>query len=253
MAINFAIALFQITKKRTLLIDGKHIFGDVSIMMNLRQANSISDLIPHASTLDANLIQQVIEKHVSGVEILASPLSINEAQAIHPDNLFQVLRALEKIYQYIVIDGGNYLSDNTVTYMDTAQRILLVIPPNIASIRNAKQFFDIARSLSYPKEKILLLLNQHGIKGGIGISDIEKVLHTKIFANIPFDQDISNLCLNEGIPVILKRPNHPISKAIKKIAEIYSQQESETVIPINLMKEGNQKRSEILEKSSRLG
>ncbi len=218
VAINLAIALHQQLKQKVLLIDGRHILGHVALMLNLRTGNSITDLLSHVEKLDEALISQVVVEHVSGIAVLTSPMSFERGKDIRPEDLYKVVQALKAIYPIIVVDGGSFLDDNLVTYMDMADAILMVINPNLASLRDARQFLNFSRTLSYPQEKILLVLNQAGHKADVKMGDIEKVLHTRVLGTIPVDEDLMLSCLNEGVPVIVKKPGHAISKAYKTLA-----------------------------------
>lgn len=217
IATNLAISLHKTLKQDVLLIDGKHLFGHVALFLNLRTGNSITDLITHAGMLDQRLIKQVVVKHSSGIHVLPSPNGITEAQGIRPENLFTVLQGLQQVFPYIIIDGGNNLCDNTVTYMDSSDKILLVLNSDISSMRDVRQFMDISASLSYPREKILLILNLTGRKADVKREEIESVLKMKIFEKIPADENMAISSINEGVPILLKKPHHPISRAISDI------------------------------------
>ena len=219
VATNLAISLHKTIKEDVLLVDGKHLFGHAALYLNLRTGNSINDLIAHAGYLDQRLIRQVVVKHVSGIYVLPSPLSIPEGQGIRPENLFKVIQNLQQTFPHIIVDGGNNLNENTVTYMDSSDRILLVLNPDLASMRDAKQFMEIAGSLSYAKEKTLLLLNVAGRKADVKKEQIESILKMNIFGTIPADENSALSSLNEGIPILLKNPRHPISKAISDITK----------------------------------
>lgn len=218
-AINLAIGLQKTLKEDVLLVDGKHMFGHVALYLNLFTGNSITDLIAHAGMLDQQLIKQVVERHASGIHVLPSPSSINEAQGVKPENLFTVLQGLQLIFPNIVIDAGNYLDENTVTLMDSSDKVLLVLTPDLASMRDIRQFIEISASLSYPKEKLLFILNQTGRKADIKSDEIENILKVKLFGQIPSDENFALSCLNEGVPIIVKKPRHPISKAYFDIAK----------------------------------
>jgi pilus assembly protein CpaE len=216
---NLAISLHRTLKEDVLLIDGKHLFGHIALFYNIRTGNSITDLIAHAGNLDEQLIKQVAVRHTSGVYVLPSPNSFSEAQGIKPENLFKVIQSLKKVFPNIIIDGGNYLNENTVTYMDTSDKILLVLNPDIASMRDVKQFIKISDTLAYPRDKILLILNLTGRKADVKREEIENILKMKIFGKIPADGNLALSSLNEGVPILLKKPNHPISKAFNEITK----------------------------------
>ncbi len=214
IATNLAIALHKNTKEDVLLVDGKLMFGHVALYLNLRTGNSISDLLSHIGMLDQRLVSQVAVRHTSGIHVLPCPIAVSDVQEIQPEALYEILRSLQQIYPNIIIDGGNYLNENTVTFMDASQKIILVLNPDLASIRDARQFLEITETLSYPKEKTSLLINLKGSKADIKTEEIETILKTKISGKIPADEMIVQSCLNDGTPILLKKPRHPISKAI---------------------------------------
>jgi pilus assembly protein CpaE len=218
IATNLAISLQKALKEDVLLIDGKHHFGHVALYLNLHTGNSITDLLAHASSLDERMIRQVVIRHISGIYVLPSPNSIIEAQGIKPENLVKVIQSLQGVFSNIIIDGGNYLNENTVTYMDSSDKILLVLNPDLASLRDLRQFMEISTTLSYPKEKMMLILNLAGRKADVRMEEIEKILKMKIFGKITADENLALSSLNEGIPILLKSPRHPISKAFNDIA-----------------------------------
>ena len=216
---NLAISLHKTLKEDVLVIDGKHLFGHIALYYNLRTGNSITDLITHAGNLDERLIKQVVVRHTSGVHVLPSPNSIIEAQGIEPENLYKVIQSLQMVFPNIIIDGGNNLNENTVTYMDSSDKILLVLNPDIASMRDARKFMEISATLSYPKDKTLLILNLTGRKADVKREEIENILKMKIFGKIPADANLALSSLNEGVPILLKKPRHPISKAFFDITK----------------------------------
>ncbi|HSN50514.1 MAG TPA: hypothetical protein VLR52_04720, partial [Bacteroidales bacterium] len=74
-------------------------------------------------------------------------------------------------------------------------------------------------TLSYPKDKTLLLLNLTGRKADVKKEAIEDILKVKLFGKIPSDENLALSSLNEGVPIVLKSPRHPISKAFSDIAK----------------------------------
>ena len=213
IAINMAISLLETSKEDVLLIDGKHQFGDAALYLNLHTGNSINDLLLNIDMLDQRLVDQVVLHHNSGIYVLPSPNSLLEAQGIKPENIFKLIQSLQQVFTYIIIDGGNHLGENTVTYMDSSNNILLVLNPDLASMRDVRLFMEISTTLSYPRDKTLLILNQAGRKVDVKKEEIEKILKMKVFSSIPADENLALSSLNEGIPILLKNPRHPISKA----------------------------------------
>jgi pilus assembly protein CpaE len=219
IATNLAINLRESINEDVLLIDGKQLFGHVPLYLNLLTGNSITDLIAHVGNLDEQLIHQVTVRHSSGIRVLPSPNLVAEAQGLRPESLYKVLQSIQQVFPNIVIDGGSQLNDNTVTFMDSADKILVVLTPDLAAMKDVRQFIEIAATLSYPSEKLLFVLNKTGRKADVRRNEIEDTLKIKIFGEIPADDDFALSCLNEGIPIMIKKSRHPISRSISKMAK----------------------------------
>jgi pilus assembly protein CpaE len=218
VAINTAIALAEETSKKVLLFEGKVFFGHLEVMLNMRVQNSISDLIPHATNMDENLVHDVVTVHPSGIHVLLAPSNVQVAQGIRPEDIYNVFINVSRLYDYIVVDGGGPLNEISVTLMDAADRILLVTTPDLAALHDTSRFLQLSRSLSYPADKILLLVNKSGVEGGVKTSDIESVLHTQVYHQVANDPAKALRSINRGIPLLVYYPRSPASKSIEQLA-----------------------------------
>lgn len=219
VAVNLAMALKAELNQEVLLMDAKLLFGDLDLMLNLKTQNSIADLVPHVGSLDEGLIRDVVSEHVSGVKVLPAPPNPVAAQGIHPEELHRILASLQNIYPNIVIDSGNFLNDNTVTLMDASHRVLLVINPDIASLRGASRFLDLCRTtLSFSRERILVVVNQHDQREGLSLADIERSLQTKVFATLPWDPRVTLQSVNRGVPLSMQGQSSQLRKAFQVLA-----------------------------------
>lgn len=219
IASNLAIALCEKTGGRVLLLEGKLSFGHLDVLLNIRARNSLADLIPHASALDESLVRDVIYEHSSGIYVLIAPKDLQTAQGIRPDDLYSAYLGLQKLFEYIIVDGGNLLTENTVTLMDSSDRVLLITTPDLAALHDTSRFIQISRSLGYPNEKLMIILNRAGLPGGVKTRDIEAALHHPVFADIPEDGPNAVRSLNRGIPLVIRYPRSPASKAIKMLSQ----------------------------------
>jgi pilus assembly protein CpaE len=218
VAINLAMLFKEQTSKQVLLMDGKQFFGHMDVMLNIRSQNTVADLIPHANSLDERLVQDVVTPHASGIHVLLGPSSLQVAQGIRPDDLYTVFVSLQRMYDYIVVDGGNTLTENTVTLMDATDRILLLATPDLASLHDISRFIQISRSLAYSPDKLLVCLNREGLKGGVKAGDIETALQSKLFARIPDDSANALRSVNRGVPMVLRYVRSPVSRALKQLS-----------------------------------
>jgi len=253
LAVNTAIGLAEETGKRVLLFEGKVFFGHLEVILNLKVQNALSDLIPHASNLDENLIHDVVCPHPSGIHVLLAPANVQIAQGIRAEDIYNIFVGVSRHYDYIVVDAGGPLNDISVTLMDAADRILLVSTPDLATLHDTSRFLQLSRSLGYPAEKILMILNKAGIEGGVKLKDIEGVLHTQVYHQIADDPANVLRSINRGIPFLVYYPRSSASRSIQQLAK--------NLISINLREAGrvaeplvtHKAGSDMLLASSRLG
>jgi pilus assembly protein CpaE len=83
----------------------------------------------------------------------------------------------------------------------------------------------MSRSLDYQPGKILVALNRVGLKGSVKSNDVTNSLNQELFVEIADDGAKVLRSLNRGIPVLLRYPRSPTSKAIQGLAKNLSRQE----------------------------
>jgi pilus assembly protein CpaE len=251
LALNLALSLMEETGQQVLLLEGKLFFGDLGVMLNLRTQNTIADLIPHAASLDDALIKDVISEHATGLHVLLAPSNVQIAQGIRPDDLYNVLVGIQRLYNLVVVDAGNTLSENSITFLDAADRILLVANPDLASLHDVGRFIQVSRTLAYSAEKVLVAVNRAGMPGGVRVADIESSLHQPIFGFVPDDGSKPLLSINRGIPLSVRYPRSPASQAIRQLAK--SLAEIKTLAAVSETTEVDKDQREALLRSSQLG
>jgi len=199
--------------------------------------------VPHASALEAGLIGDVVEGHTSGIDVLLSPSDVQVAQGMRAEDLFNIMNGINKAYSFVVIDAGSALTENTVTMMDASDRILLVTTPDLVALHDASRFIQISRTLSYPPEKLMIVLNRANLDGGVKTKDIETALRHEVFAQIPDDGANVIRSLNRGVPLVIQYPRSPATKSIQRLAGTLVAQASPDVRSASVPAKPKKKRS----------
>jgi pilus assembly protein CpaE len=218
IASNLAIAIARITKKRVVLVDLDLNFGDAAIMLNLSVKNTISDLVKDIAQIDKDLIEDYLEPHFSGVQVLAAPIRPEYAEYITAAHVEKILSVLKECYDYIIIDTCASFHETILTSIDKSDRILYVATLDLPTIKNVKAGFNTLESLRYPKEKIDIILNKASEQFGIKYKDFEVTLKHPIWAYVPEDSQTVITAANRGFPFVMKRMETKVGKAIMDIA-----------------------------------
>ena len=219
VASNLAIALAQTTSKNVALVDGSLQFGDIDVLLNMQSGQTIADATRRIQELDSDLLTVVMASHPSGLKVLAAPPSAPVSDTIGTDAYKKVISHLKRDFDYILLDTWSHLDDIVLSAIDLADRILVVITPEIPSIKSTKQFFEIAEALDFPSERIDLILNKTFPRDRIRAEQIENTIKHRILAQLEFDPRGMRPAINQGQPLIMVQPNHPLSQRFLQLAE----------------------------------
>jgi pilus assembly protein CpaE len=219
VAVNLAIAIHQLTSKKVALVDASLQFGDAGVLLNLQGNRTMADAVNKIDSLDAQMLSAIMAPHASGIQVLAAPDAPEIAETITADCIKSLLSSMRRNFDYVVLDTWSYLDDIVLGCMDTADRILLVMAPEIPSIKSTKQFFEIAEALKYPPEQIDLILNKVIPRDGIRAEQLENSMKHKILAQLDFDSRAIRQAINQGLPITMGEPNHPIALSMASLAQ----------------------------------
>jgi pilus assembly protein CpaE len=227
VAINTAIALQQITSKKVALVDASLQFGDAAVLLDLRGNRSIADAVTQIDTLDVETLVSIMSPHQSGIKVLPAPPAPEMAEVVTADHLKTILGLLRREFAYIVMDTWRYLDDTILSTMELADRILVVMVPEVPSLKSTKQFFDTVEALQLPSDRIDLILNQVLPREGIRPENVEENLKHPIATQLPFDTRLVRQAANRGLPLIMIEPNHPLAQSFT----IFARQEIAALEP----------------------
>lgn len=219
IAVNLAVTLRLRTGKRVVLMDADLRFGDANILLDLPFGRSIVDLLPHLEELDSSLLDQVLAKHESGVELLIRPELPELAETIDATCIERVLTVLARSFDYVVIDCQVSYDEELLAVLDRSDVIFLVLHPELGALRNAKHFLQLAETLGYPRSKIAVIINRANSNVGIAPQEVERVLGPgQYFRLNSYGRQLTS-ALNLGRPVVLANPRAEFSQIMHKLAE----------------------------------
>jgi pilus assembly protein CpaE len=240
LAVNLAIAMQTAlgADAKVCLVDANLQFGDVAIFMKLQATRTLADLAPHAQDLDPDLLRGILVPHTSGVQILVAPALPEEAEVFRDGGaeesganarLKTILEFVRREFDYIIVDTSHQVDDVILAALDASDLFAVVTRPVIPEIRGARQFIDLLQKLSYPMDKVCLVINGVDNKRmGIQPEAIERAMMPAM-VHIPYDERIALRAANYGEPLILKNSRTPIGQAIVNFATEIQKHFSQTV------------------------
>ena len=215
---NLATMLATGLGKRTLLVDLDLQFGDSAILLGVEPERTLSDLVAAPGELDAEKLAGFVAHHPSGLDLLAAPLRPEGSEVVNDEGVARVLDVARHEYEAVVIDTAPLFHGAVLTAIDWTDVLLLVCSPDVASLKNVYLSLRTLSLLSYPSERLRLVLNNPHAGGGLTRSEVEGALPVKVSAEIPYDRGVRP-ALNRGIPAVLADPKGGVAAAVRGLAE----------------------------------
>jgi pilus assembly protein CpaE len=236
VAINLAVAMAQLWGENsfTILSDLVLQAGQNALMLNLPLRNTWANIAnTPIEDIDADLICAIIRGHDSGVRVMAAPAKPVEAEMITSEKILHTLEIFRGRCGHVVIDLPHDFSDITLSALEASDEILMVVAPELASVRATSMAFEVFETLGYPREKFRLLLNWTFESGGLPRKDIENVLGQRIDSIIPYASEQFIRGVNYGIPPVFEYPESPLGALFEDLAMMFSKEDFQTSEPVN--------------------
>ena len=219
IATNLACALRAEHNAKVALWDTSFQFGDIGVMLNIQPTRTIVDIMPQIDDLDEDLLNNVMLSHASGVKVLLAPPEPQYADSIRVNHLEMIIDVMRRVYDFIIIDTWTSLYDQVLTVLDAADRIILLLIPEIPAVKNTRLYFDIADGLNYPPEKNMLVLNKWDRRSGIRPEKLQGAFNHPLDGLIPLDERTVLSSINQGTPFVLSYKTAPISQGVFELSK----------------------------------
>jgi pilus assembly protein CpaE len=223
---NLAASLSQIWRSPVALVDLAFVNGQSALLFDLPLRNTWADVgnFP-AKEVDITLLNSAMLHHDSGVRILASPRRPEDSETVTAEHVQLTIEILRKHYEYIVLDLPHDFTETTLTGLDMADQILLLLAPETASVRCAGNALDTFSHLKYPDERTTLILNWPFKGKGLPRTGIESALKKEINIVIPFAGEAVVSSIMLGKPSALQTPLDPLGAFLEDLAYLNSKEE----------------------------
>lgn len=213
LATNLAYHLVS-AKKQTCLIDLDLQFGELSTALRLKPRHTIHDLIATEAEDDIpGRLEDYLERHESGIRVLAAPDDPEHADTIEAFHIATVIEAARSKYDYVVVDTPTALSEGVLVALEHADQIFCLATLDLPSVRNLGVMLTTLKKLKVPVERVTLLLNKVEPDVGIDVTRVEQYFPQGFSMVIPYGREV-NRSLNMGQPVLAYAPRGEVSKAL---------------------------------------
>ncbi len=218
VAVNMAVALASMWQCDVPLVDLSLATGHCALLLDTKPVHTLFHLAEMGGEIDETVVQKVLLKHKSGVRLLPAPDSPVQAEQVTAEAIDRIWPYLSFAYPMMVVDGGNALTDTTLNAFDRSRHIVLLLTPELASLKAAIDMFGLFKQLGYPPEHIVPVLNYTFGKNGLPPKDMETALKRPLLYAIPHDSAGFVKAINTGQPFVMTNPSGATGLSVAQLA-----------------------------------
>jgi len=208
---NIGVAMAQLGHK-VVLLDADLMMANLGLMLGLEEQKvTLHDVLAEEAELS-----EAIFSGPEGVKVVPSGISLEGIQRAKLERLKKVVDELAKKFKFLLIDAPSGLEQDAIAALTMAQKLILVVVPDIASISNAFKTKLIAERLNV--KPIGVVVNR--VTGGdfdIAPDEIKSALELPVLATIPEDPEVRR-SVALGEPVVTHSPKSRSAREFKKLA-----------------------------------
>lgn len=203
--------------QRTLLLDLDVQFGDAAIMLGLDPGRTLHDFVTAPGELDSEKLKGYLTKHsASGADLLAAPLHPEGGELVTEQKVARLLEVAAPDYDVIVVDTSPSFHGPMLSALDRTDVLLLVCTPEVPTLKNVRLGIETLRRLSFPEERMKLILNRADAGVGVGRAEVEVALDVPVAYELPNSPYVP-AAVNQGTPLTLSSPTLDFSLGIAEI------------------------------------
>jgi len=211
---HLAAAVAKHHKARTLLADLDLQFGDAAIMLGLEPEQTLHELSSGAGELDAEKLRGYLTRHApTGLDVLAAPLRPEDGELVTDAKVEHLLEVASLLYDVIVVDTSPSFHGPMLSALDRSDVLLFVCTPEVPTLKNVRLGIETLRLLSFPEDRMRIVLNRSDAGAGLRRPDVEAALGMPVSYELPSAPDVP-AAVNRGMPLTVAATAAPFSQAV---------------------------------------
>ncbi len=236
LSTNISASLAKHWGKRALLLDLDLQFGDAAIMLGIEPEKTIYDLVTAPGELDSEKLAGYTTRHACGLDVLPAPLRPEDAELVTEAKLARLLEVARESYDVIVVDTSPFFHGPMLATLDRTDELLLLTSLDVPTIKNVRLSLLLLTSLdvptiknvrlslqtlellSFPQDRIKVVLNRANSKVGMQRKEVESALEMGVRYEIPSDRAVP-LAVNRGNPAVLADGKSEFSRSVRELAK----------------------------------
>jgi len=218
--LNYALALAE-SGKKVVILDADVGFANIDVLMGVKPKKTLAELIRREAT-----VWDILEPGPNGLEFIAGGSGFRDLLSLKAeqfDYVVEQLSALQGYADYVLIDTGAGLNEQTLSLLLASDEVFVVLTPEPTSITDAYALIKmVVNRDSNTKLRLVINRAQNASEGRETAEKIRLVaerflgLQIETFCVLPDDLTVTR-AVRQQSPFYLAHPNCEASKSLRAV------------------------------------
>jgi len=229
IAHNLAWSIAENAGQNTTLVDLDLSFGTTALDFNQEGAQTVMDALLTPDRTDEAVIARLLTTVTERLSLFTAPASVNEEVDVAPEAYDTVIQAVRRSVPYVIIDLPHMWNNWLKSTLVSADEVIIVCQPELASLRNGKNIIDRLNTERPNDAPPKLILNMVDVpkRPEIPIKDFATALSLEPEIVLPFDAALFGTASNNGQMISETQSDSKASLAIDHLASVLTGQSVE--------------------------
>jgi pilus assembly protein CpaE len=219
IAANLALAIAQSPAPSTVAVDLDLEYGDLPMLVDVPPKAGVDELIEAIEQhRGAVTPEDFMARHPTGLRVLGAPRRPVDALRVGEQGVQALLSTLRAMHDTVLLDVPPGFSDPALTALALADRVVIVVTPEVTALRRTLTLFDVLRDLDIEEERQLLVLNQTVSSPDLTRERVEGFLRRRIPVVVPHALGLFHRATTSGRPAVLDDPAHEVSQQVLRLS-----------------------------------
>ena len=217
IATHVASALQLLKGQRVLLVDADTVTGHVATSLGLEQGRTVADSWrDELEGGEPETLAEIGGVHPSGMRVVALTANPLNTDVLEPERVVEAITASRRGFDFVVLDLHASYGALNQAILDSADRVLVPVTPDVPSIRAAVQFREVAADLGV-RHRLDIVVNR--ANSGVSVPVLERSVGMPALAQLRSAGLLFVRAANEGRTVIEMFPKERISDEFNGLAD----------------------------------
>ncbi len=199
VAVNLAVQLAESTRGYVALLDLNLQTGAATTMLGVKAGAGLRVALEEPERVDALFLERTAVNVSDRLRLLAAEEAFETPPTPTAEGVSRLMTLLRRRFNYIVVDMPTPADAALLSLYTMAQMRLLVMTPDVVSIRDAARFKAMLTAVT-GSDKAVTVLNHAGMPGGVAAKLVERGLQSKLDFEIPDIPKHLALAADLGVP-----------------------------------------------------